>query len=197
MHVCTSSVHQPHQPTALTSCLSVSNTRGHCHTTAMSTTAPHAVDAPAFVGDGSFHGDGGHLLQQLWDAWPWSPMRVHCPGRYRLLKRVGLDLDPQSFLSASNLYPDDWKMLEISPTTEPSPTPGKTTDTAVVCILRGGGGLITYVKSQPHDQRNPENANMPRMYIHTFNTKSNLLRKLKTMNCTEDVFAALEQWTER
>ena len=122
-----------------------------------------------WVGDGEFPGEGGHCLQVLWEAFPWSKMRVHCPGRYYIPRGIASRDSPRVLID--NLqWSESIKLLLVSRLTEISKD-GK--DPMLLIFFPGGGGLLTYTKQNPPT------------YIHTLNTSSGMERKLKAMNLSE------------
>ena len=50
-----------------------------------------------FVGDGAYRGDGGAMLQTLWDAGVWRELR-NCPGRYSCKSRDRALASPERLL---------------------------------------------------------------------------------------------------
>jgi hypothetical protein len=96
----------------------------------------------AFVGDGSFSGDGGPLLEQLWSKWPWRPAKNE-PGRYSM-KKVGDGVPPEALCETAGIA-----KVKVE----------KKDNNIVIIELDGGGGLVTVA--------NPDGS-----YVHTLNTKS-------------------------
>ncbi|OQR96368.1 hypothetical protein ACHHYP_15996 [Achlya hypogyna] len=127
-----------------------------------------------FEGDGRFVGDGGAVLQRLWDQWKWK-MIPNCPGRYIVKKNRDIVRLTLAELVASLGVPvvdDDDALANGLPgakaagtirlvhTTSPT-----IVDVVHVALFPDGGGIITYCK--------PTND-----YVHTLNTHSGLQRKL-------------------
>jgi len=101
----------------------------------------------AFVGDGAFAGDGGVLLQRLWDKWPWRPVQNQ-PGRYTM-RRVGDGVPPEALCETAGIKKVKTEKMK------------KGTEQIVVIELEGGGGLVTIV-------------NQDGTFQHMLNTKSSL-----------------------
>eukprot|EP00039_Didymoeca_costata_P012233 m.175405 g.175405 ORF g.175405 m.175405 type:complete len:144 (+) comp15424_c0_seq1:170-601(+) len=135
-----------------------------------------SVEVGAFVGDGNYVGDGGTSLQILWEMWPWEEMRVHCPGRYRVRKGLGIDQDPKQVLAVVRAkHPDPNNNFFRTLVLKPSAT--RKDAVFVARFLDGGGGLITYCKCDPQGKET---------YVHTLNTDTNLRRKLVAMQVSSD-----------
>lgn len=103
--------------------------------------------ATPFIGDGAYQGDGGVLLQKLWDKWPWKPL-PNAPGRYTM-RRVGDGIPPQGLLETAGIKSVKLEKMK------------RGTETVLLVELEGGGGLVTVV--------NPDGT-----FVHTLNTKSSL-----------------------
>jgi hypothetical protein len=101
-----------------------------------------------FIGDGSHQGDGGPLLQRLWEKWPWRPV-PNQPGRYTM-RRVGDGVPPEALCETAGLKNIKPQKLK------------KGAEQIVIVELEGGGGLVTVVNSDGTFQ-------------HTLNTKSSLI----------------------
>ena len=91
-----------------------------------------------FVGDGLYVGDGGSALETLWASGRFKAIRG-CDGRYVARSAMQLDKEASLFLRSFT--------VEVG-------------DGVVVNRLRGGGGLLTYVKANDA------------ALVHTFNTES-------------------------
>lgn len=123
------------------------------------------VDDGEFVGDGGFVGEGDRCLQLLWESYPWTKMRVHCPGRYFIPGGVGSGLSPAGVVQALALT-DEEKGAVLKGLVR-FEKEGK--DPIVAVFFPKGGGLLTYAKVDPPS------------FVHTFNTRSGLERKLQAM----------------
>ena len=108
--------------------------------------------ASNFVGDGTCAGDGGPLLQKLWDKWPWRPVQNQ-PGRYTM-KRVGDGVPPEALCETAGIKGIKPEKLK------------RNGEQVVVVELEGGGGLVTVVNGDG-------------TYVHTLNTKTSLLKYRK------------------
>ncbi|CAE7658514.1 unnamed protein product [Symbiodinium microadriaticum] len=108
-----------------------------------------------FYGDGKYPGDGGAVLEKLWQGHRWKELR-NCPGRYTTSDSEARGKAPARLL-------DDLKIL--SATVEVVPE-GK--DRILVGRFSGGGGLLTYCKDGG-------------VYVHTLNTESGLIRKIDAL----------------
>lgn len=100
-----------------------------------------------FVGDGAHAGDGGALLQRLWDKWPWRPVQNQ-PGRYTM-RRIGDGVPPEALCETAGIKKVKLEKMK------------KGNDQIVLIELEGGGGLVTVVNSDG-------------TFLHTLNTKSSL-----------------------
>jgi len=98
----------------------------------------------AFVGDGSAPGDGGAMLQKLWEKFPWRPING-MPGSWSM-KRVGDGVPPEALCSTCGISSVQAKKLK---------------DDIIVIEFADGGGLLTLVKQDG-------------TYFHTLLTKSAL-----------------------
>ena len=97
-----------------------------------------------FVGDGACQGDGGVLLQRLWEKWPWKCV-PNQPGRYSM-RRVGDGVPPEALCETAGITKIKLEKIKKG---------------VVIVELEGGGGLVTVI--------NPDGT-----YVHTLNTKSSL-----------------------
>lgn len=111
-----------------------------------------------FVGDGAYRGDGGAMLQTLWDAGVWRELRS-CPGRYSCKSRDRA-LAPPERLLGDVFGPRAPPLANLD-------VPGK--DPIRVARFAGGGGLLTYVKAEGG------------RFAHTLNTESGLVRKCEAL----------------
>ena len=124
------------------------------------------TSAAAFRGDGKYIGDGGGLLQALWCYCEWKEIR-NCPGRYTVRRRRDLARwPPERLLAAAlggNVRPVSlWRH-------------GSSTSDAIHAVrFAGGGGLLTYARSDGK-------------FVHTFNTESGMLRKIAALRIKPDV----------
>jgi hypothetical protein len=116
-----------------------------------------------FRGDGCYSGDGGRLLQTLWEMHPWREIRG-CPGRYTSSSRGLRATPPQDVVDAGAGGGAPLRPLALS-------LPGK--DDIVVTRFPGGGGLMSYIKQQHGEDI---------VYVHTLNTESGLIRKLLALD---------------
>jgi hypothetical protein len=116
----------------------------------------------AFVGDSRYLEDGGSDLQKLWEIWKWSEIK-NCPGRYVTKSNPqATEISPTVLLHS----------LDINCSLNEYLIEGK--DLIAISHFDGGGGLLTYLKS---DGR----------FVHTLNTESGLLRKMKALGLLEIV----------
>ncbi|KAK3252150.1 hypothetical protein CYMTET_29142 [Cymbomonas tetramitiformis] len=132
----------------------------------------HTAGNRAFVGDGTFRGDGGEALQRLWELWDWKPMRVPCPGRYRVLRGTGIHTRPEQVLSEIDAADTTVHLHHVQPVRVDAAASSDERDGVAVAHLPGGGGLITFIKADGN-------------FVHTFNTEQNLWRKLRCMGLEE------------
>jgi len=86
--------------------------------------------ADGFVGDGSAPGDGGALLQKLYEKFPWRPVNGK-PGNWSM-KRVGDGMPPEALVSTCGIS---------------SFVPERLEGNIVVIEFADGGGLWTLVKA--------------------------------------------------
>lgn len=144
----------------------------------------------SFDGDPAFTGDGGRLLQQLWERYPWKMIRG-CPGRYtsrsKPLRLLSLEEVAQSLPGGQDLQ-----------VTSEVHLPGK--DPITMCRFPDGGGIITYIKTAPavspaptaHTPATPSTGSAsssssttgtqpPPIRVHTLNTESGFARKLEAL----------------
>jgi hypothetical protein len=105
------------------------------------------MSAVEFVGDGSCKGDGGPLLQRLWEKWPWRPV-VNVKGQYQM-RRVGDGVPPEALCETAGIKKVKLDKLK------------RGGQTVVVVELEGGGGLVTIVNGDG-------------TFVHTLNTRSSL-----------------------
>jgi hypothetical protein len=105
----------------------------------------------SFVGDGSAPGDGGLLLQKMWEKWPWRPV-PNCSGTWSI-KRVGDGVPPEALCQTCGIS---------------SVTPEKVKDGLVVIEFSDGGGLVSVCKTDG-------------TFSHTLLTRSSLERKRETL----------------
>jgi len=135
-------------------------------TIASHSTASNSTASAAFRGDGSYVRDGGALLETLWCYCEWKEIR-NCPGRYTVRRRRDLARwPPERLLAAAlggNVPPVSlWRH-------------GSSTSDAIHAVrFAGGGGLLTYARSDGK-------------FVHTFNTESGLLRKIAALRIKPDV----------
>lgn len=115
----------------------------------------------AFLGDESCLGDGGMLLQKLWDSGRWRQLK-NCPGRYVSRDKGNASLQPLELLRRSiGARVERW--IAVCANIEKE---GK--DRITVVRFVDGGGLLTYNKGEG-------------VFVHTLNTESGLCRKLIAM----------------
>ena len=119
-----------------------------------------------FQGDGQYPGDGGHLLQKLWESFPWKEVKG-CPGRYVSNSDILRRTSPEALRSA---FGQGCPVENFS-------VPGK--DEVATVRFHGGGGLITYLKpTDPLPARDGTFNEGGVVFVHTLNTESGLLRKI-------------------
>lgn len=116
-----------------------------------------------YVGDGAYVGDGGALLQRLWDLGPWRELR-NCPGRYVSRRRELASVSPAALLASLGAARPP-KLAAIT-------RGGR--DPIAVARFAGGGGLLAYVKAD--------------RYVHTLNTESGLIRKCEALRVPPSTF---------
>ena len=124
------------------------------------------TSAAAFRGDGHYARDGGALLQALWCYCEWKEIR-NCPGRYTVRRRRDLARWPPERLLAAALG-------AAAPQTSLWRHSSSTSDAIQAVRLAGGGGLLTYARSDGK-------------FVHTLNTESGLLRKIAALRVTPEV----------
>ncbi|KAH7477089.1 hypothetical protein KRP22_001016 [Phytophthora ramorum] len=141
-------------------------------------------EAPAFVGDGNYVGDGGELLQRLWEFAPWKMIRS-CPGRYIIKhKKQSPFLVDGAPVTATDT--GEFVRKALSTTEGELPTvvvhdleSPRCVDRVKVVVFGAegcGGGVITYCKQ---DAAASEQEQTAAIYVHTLNTASGLRRKLE------------------
>jgi hypothetical protein len=127
-----------------------------CGMESTAATSPRRCRFP-FVGDGLYCGDGGAELQRVWELHRWKPLGG-CDGRFvhrgSSLARLSLPALVREWQVAS--CTSVVRCCEVD----------ESMDAADVVRFVGGGGMITYVKSDG-------------AFVHTLNTESGLARKLK------------------
>ena len=123
----------------------------------------------AFTGDGAYCGDGGLELQRLWQTTSWRSIKG-CDGRFTCRDRA---LTRLSLWALCDTFQLD---LACAVITVRRASEGM--DGVEVVRLRGGGGLITYLK--------PEGT-----HIHTLNTESGLARKILALGAADSFCSAL------
>lgn len=122
-----------------------------------------------FSGDGSCPGDGGVLLQRLWDGSRWKQLR-NCPGRYSCRVKPAAQQQPVQMLQ--HVFGEELNATMIAMHFSFSAA-GK--DPITVLRFADGGGLLSYDKGEG-------------VFVHTLNTESGLCRKLIAMRI--DPFSA-------
>ena len=131
----------------------------------MLATSNSITSAAAFRGDGNYSGDGGALLQNLWCYCEWKEIR-NCPGRYTTRRRDLARWPPERLLAAA--------LGAAAPQTSLWRHSSSTSDAIQAVRLAGGGGLLTYARSDGK-------------FVHTLNTESGLLRKIAALRVTPEV----------
>ena len=129
------------------------------------TIASNSTASAAFRGDGNYFADGGTQLQALWDYCEWKEIR-NCPGRYTTRRRDLARWPPERLLAAA--------LGAAAPQTSLWRHSSSTSDAIQAVRLAGGGGLLTYARSDGK-------------FVHTLNTESGLLRKIAALRVTPDV----------
>jgi hypothetical protein len=136
-----------------------------------------------FRGDGCFVGDGGNELERLYRLARWKPIKK-CDGRFVCPGNAVTTTEERKLsLSALSLRRlcEVWFVCASMPVLRVADaTMGR--DAVDVIRLRGGGGLLTYAKSDSD------------AFIHTLNTESGLCRKLLALRdglCYECVRCSL------
>ena len=124
------------------------------------------TSAAAFRGDGTYTSDGGAALQALWCYCEWKEIR-NCPGRYTVRRRRDLARWPPERLLAAAL---GGNVPPVSLWRHSS----STSDAIHAVRFAGGGGLLTYARSDGK-------------FVHTLNTESGLLRKIAALRVTPEV----------
>ncbi|ETI50208.1 hypothetical protein F443_06176 [Phytophthora nicotianae P1569] len=130
-----------------------------------------------FVGDGNYVGDGGELLQRLWEFATWKMIR-NCPGRYVIKNKKSTPFLIDG-VPVTSIDTGDVVRQALGTTGREVPTivvhdleSPRCVDRVNVVVFGAegcGGGVITYCK-----QEQDGNA----IYVHTLNTASGLRRKL-------------------
>ena len=123
------------------------------------------TSAAAFRGDGHYARDGGALLQALWCYCEWKEIR-NCPGRYTTRRRDLARWPPERLLAAA--------LGAAAPQTSLWRHSSSTSDAIHAVRFAGGGGLLTYARSDGK-------------FVHTLNTESGLLRKIAALRVTPEV----------
>jgi len=118
----------------------------------MATTRRHL-----FVGDGLYPGDGGAELERIYNLHGWKPLNG-CDGRF---VHRGAAL---AALSLQELC-QNWSVVACTPVIRCCEA-ADNLDAAECVRFKGGGGLLTYIKSDGVT------------FVHTLNTESGLARKL-------------------
>jgi hypothetical protein len=141
--------------------------------------------APMFVGDGNYVGDGGELLQRLWEFASWK-MIPNCPGRYVIKHKKQrpflvdgvpvTSVDTGDFVRTA-LAVKEGDVPDIVVHDLESPRCVDRVKIVVFGTEGSGGGVITYCK-QDHNAADGELANGPTIFVHTLNTASGMRRKL-------------------
>ena len=145
-----------------TSSLALSAVRVLRHKAARATRFP-------FVGDGAHAGDGGASLQALHDACSWRPV-AKCDGRYVCADHDWRLRDPEAVLAAAGCEAAS-AVLRIE---------RADADAVVLVRLRGGGGLLSFVKDDG-------------CFVHTLNTESGLCRKAIALGIVGTIEAAIAE----
>ena len=145
-----------------TSSLALSAVRVLRHKAARATRFP-------FVGDGAHAGDGGASLQALHDACSWRPI-AKCDGRYVCADHDWRLRDPEAVLAAAGCEAAS-AVLRIE---------RADADAVVLVRLRGGGGLLSFVKDDG-------------CFVHTLNTESGLCRKAIALGIVGTIEAAIAE----
>ncbi|KAF4661921.1 hypothetical protein FOL47_006493 [Perkinsus chesapeaki] len=137
---------------------------------------------PEFIGNGDYAGDGGAVLQKLWESHKWKEIK-NCPGRYVSPRDKKLCSATPTELLDTLISEVQWMAVTSCPL---ETIEGRTGDNVV---FRGahiaattakkdsswfftfprGGGLITYEKADG-------------VFVHTLNTESGLLRKMTAVD---------------
>mmetsp|Transcript_3004 Transcript_3004/g.4572 ORF Transcript_3004/g.4572 Transcript_3004/m.4572 type:complete len:129 (+) Transcript_3004:147-533(+) len=112
----------------------------------------------SFIGEGKYVGDGGVLLQNLWELWHWTEIK-NCPGRYVTRRNRDAENTPPDVLLAQINVSDPVTLYQ----------PETVKDAVYVCHFSDGGGLISYVKTEGA------------RFVHTLNTESGFLRKTQAL----------------
>ncbi|KAG2788793.1 hypothetical protein PC129_g4388 [Phytophthora cactorum] len=136
-----------------------------------------AAEVVTFVGDGNYVGDGGELLQRLWEFATWKMIR-NCPGRY-IIKHKKKNPFLIDGLPVTSIDTGDFVRRALATTEGEVPTivvhdleSPRCVDRAKVVVFGAegcGGGVITYCKQEQDGEA---------IYVHTLNTASGLRRKL-------------------
>ena len=134
-------------------------------TIASHSTASHSTASAAFRGDANYIGDGGAALQALWCYCEWKEIR-NCPGRYTTRRRDLARWPPERLLAAA--------LGADAPQTSLWRHSSSTSDAIHAVRFAGGGGLLTYARSDGK-------------FVHTLNTESGLLRKIAALRVTPEV----------
>ena len=138
----------------------------------MSATISAASFRHAFRGNGLYIGDGGKELQRIYSSLSWRAI-PKCDGRFVCRERRLASLTLAELL-------EELAIKTSSPIVRcrEGRSDADAADTADAVRLKGGGGLLTYEKS---DHR----------FIHTLNTESGLCRKLIALETAGTVTAAM------
>mmetsp|Transcript_38187 Transcript_38187/g.61561 ORF Transcript_38187/g.61561 Transcript_38187/m.61561 type:complete len:389 (-) Transcript_38187:64-1230(-) len=105
----------------------------------------------AFVGDGRYAGDGGWMLQKLWDCAPWQEENVFCeqdggPGCYSdAASSSTTDTNLCSLSTSQVLAKIGWpKSMALTHTDIQVPLHNHDSAVAAAAIFPDGGGLLSY-----------------------------------------------------
>ena len=118
----------------------------------MATTRRHL-----FVGDGLYPGDGGAELERIYNLHGWKPLNG-CDGRFVHRGAALAALSLQELCKT-------WSVVACTPVIRCCEA-ADNLDAAECVRFKGGGGLLTYIKSDGVT------------FVHTLNTESGLARKL-------------------
>ncbi|KAE9006916.1 hypothetical protein PR001_g16041 [Phytophthora rubi] len=141
--------------------------------------------AQAFVGDGNYVGDGGELLQRLWEFASWKMIR-NCPGRYIIKhkKQAPFLIDG---VAVTAIDSGDFVRRALATSEGEVPTIAVHNLVSPRCVDRikvvvfgaegSGGGVITYCKQETISSDEAQDG--AAVYVHTLNTASGLRRKLR------------------
>ena len=105
-------------------------------------------------------------------VWNWKEIK-NCPGRHVLKKKVGNASTPIEFMTQSMRKLEDLNLqIGGQHIHELQETFGLKNDKIFLVFFRNGGGLMSYEKVTEDDEK---------LYVHTLNTPSGMLRKLSAM----------------